>query len=162
MDMAVDLGVDAFVNQSVALRDREDQQETLKYITVPTLVMCGAEDTLCPIERHQLMHGLIKGRDWRLLPEPGICQLWNKPITLIQRFYAGWRNNGSGSFCALLQQVDTPTVCNAIEVVEVSAGLTHLRAAPCRRPTRRHLPLSDMHAPPRFQHSARRMTLSMW
>lgn len=71
MDMAVDLGVDAFVNQSVALRDREDQQETLKHITVPTLVMCGAEDTLCPIERHQLMHGLIKGSRLEIIAGAG-------------------------------------------------------------------------------------------
>lgn len=71
MDMAVDLGVDAFVNQSVALRDREDQQETLKHITVPTLVMCGAEDTLCPVERHQLMHGLIKGSRLEIIAGAG-------------------------------------------------------------------------------------------
>lgn len=71
MDMAVDLGVDAFVNQSVALRDREDQQETLKHITVPTLVMCGAEDALCPVERHQLMHGLIKGSRLEIIAGAG-------------------------------------------------------------------------------------------
>jgi pimeloyl-ACP methyl ester carboxylesterase len=71
MDMAVDLGVDAFVNQSVALRDREDQQETLKHITVPTLVMCGAEDALCPVERHQLMYGLIAGSRLEIIAGAG-------------------------------------------------------------------------------------------
>ncbi|ADE38295.1 alpha/beta hydrolase [Candidatus Puniceispirillum marinum IMCC1322] len=71
MDMAIDLGVEAFVNQSIALRDRQDQQEILKQITVPTLVMCGAKDTLCPIERHQLMHELITGSRFEIVDGAG-------------------------------------------------------------------------------------------
>ena len=71
MEMAIDLGVEAFVNQSVALRDRQDQQDTLKGITVPTLVMCGAEDVLCPIERHQLMHELIAGSRFEVVSGAG-------------------------------------------------------------------------------------------
>jgi pimeloyl-ACP methyl ester carboxylesterase len=61
MEMALELGADAFVRQSVALRDRRDQCDTLRGVTVPTLVLCGREDSLCPIERHQLMQGLVGG-----------------------------------------------------------------------------------------------------
>src|SRR6056297_121788 len=50
MDMARGLGVEVFVRQSRALQRRRDQQATLRRIDVPTLVLCGAEDTLCPIK----------------------------------------------------------------------------------------------------------------
>ncbi|MCB1312775.1 MAG: alpha/beta fold hydrolase [Sedimentitalea sp.] len=59
LEMALDLGADAFIRQSVALRDRPDQQESLRAVAVPTLILCGREDRLCPVERHELMHALI-------------------------------------------------------------------------------------------------------
>jgi pimeloyl-ACP methyl ester carboxylesterase len=61
MAMALDLGPEVFERQSIALRDRPDQQETLKSVRVPTLVLCGREDALCPVERHELMHALVPG-----------------------------------------------------------------------------------------------------
>lgn len=61
MDMALDLGPEVFLRQSRALRDRPDQQDTLRDVSVPTLVLCGAQDTLCPLERHELMHALVAG-----------------------------------------------------------------------------------------------------
>ncbi|SHJ27055.1 alpha/beta fold hydrolase [Wenxinia saemankumensis] len=71
MAMAMDLGPDVFVRQSVALRDRPDQQETLRGVTVPTLILCGAEDALCPVERHELMHGLIPGSTLTIIDGAG-------------------------------------------------------------------------------------------
>ncbi len=59
MAMAAALGPDVFLRQSRALRDRPDQQETLRTVRVPALVLCGREDTLCPLDRHELMHALI-------------------------------------------------------------------------------------------------------
>ena len=61
MEMALDLGPHVFATQSIALRDRPDQAETLKAIRVPTLVLCGREDRLCPVERHREMHRMIPG-----------------------------------------------------------------------------------------------------
>jgi pimeloyl-ACP methyl ester carboxylesterase len=61
MDMALSLGPAVFERQSRALRDRPDQQQALKDVHVPTLILCGRQDALCPVERHQLMHGLIPG-----------------------------------------------------------------------------------------------------
>lgn len=61
MAMALDLGPEVFVRQSLALRDRPDRQEVLRQVRVPTLVLCGREDRLCPIERHELMRDLIPG-----------------------------------------------------------------------------------------------------
>jgi pimeloyl-ACP methyl ester carboxylesterase len=61
MDMARDLGPEVFERQSIALRDRPDRQDVLRAVRVPALVLCGAEDALCPPERHELMHALIPG-----------------------------------------------------------------------------------------------------
>ncbi|WP_298857788.1 alpha/beta hydrolase [uncultured Sulfitobacter sp.] len=59
MDMAMDLGADVFVRQSMALRGRPDQRDTLRGVCVPTLVLCGRDDRLCPVARHELMHELV-------------------------------------------------------------------------------------------------------
>jgi|TARA_B110000908_G_C10210517_1_gene429975 pimeloyl-ACP methyl ester carboxylesterase len=59
MDMALALGADTFVRQSRALQRRRDQQGTLRKCKVPTLVLCGAHDALCPVKRHTFMAELI-------------------------------------------------------------------------------------------------------
>ncbi len=59
MDMAVSLGDEVFIAQSLALRDRRDHTETLKSVSCPTLILHGAEDKLCPPERHRFMRALI-------------------------------------------------------------------------------------------------------
>lgn len=53
MEMAMDLGADAFVNQSVALMNRRDQSDTLSKLSCPVLVLCGKHDQLCPVSRHE-------------------------------------------------------------------------------------------------------------
>ncbi len=60
MDMAMDLGPEVFCRQSIALRDRPDQTATLNHCEMPTLILCGREDGLCPVSRHELMHDLVK------------------------------------------------------------------------------------------------------
>jgi pimeloyl-ACP methyl ester carboxylesterase len=55
MEMALDLGPDVFLNQSRALMDRCDQTNTLRQAQLPALVLCGRDDTLCPMSRHELM-----------------------------------------------------------------------------------------------------------
>ncbi|WP_254899034.1 alpha/beta fold hydrolase [Thalassococcus arenae] len=59
MDMARGLGPDVFARQSRALQRRRDQQGTLRKIRVPTLVLCGEHDALCPVKRHVFMAELI-------------------------------------------------------------------------------------------------------
>lgn len=61
MAMAMDLGADVFIRQSLALRDRPDRQQVLRGIKVPTLILCGRDDRLCPVERHRLMNELVTG-----------------------------------------------------------------------------------------------------
>lgn len=59
MDMALTLGEEVFVAQSLALRDRPDQTQSLRAVRCPTLILHGKEDRLCPPERHHLMQDLI-------------------------------------------------------------------------------------------------------
>jgi pimeloyl-ACP methyl ester carboxylesterase len=59
MAMALDLGPEVFARQSRALRDRADRQAVLAAFKGPALVLMGAEDRLCPRDRHDLMHALM-------------------------------------------------------------------------------------------------------
>jgi pimeloyl-ACP methyl ester carboxylesterase len=68
MDMALSLGPQVFARQSRALRDRPDQQATLAAFTGPALVLMGAEDRLCPLDRHRLMHTLMPQSRLCILP----------------------------------------------------------------------------------------------
>ncbi|WP_336512079.1 alpha/beta fold hydrolase [Pseudaestuariivita rosea] len=71
MQMALDLGPDAFVRQSLALRDRPDQTATLRGFRDPALILCGRDDLLCPVERHELMHDLIPGSTLQIIDGAG-------------------------------------------------------------------------------------------
>ncbi len=84
MAMAMDLGPEVFIRQSKALRDRPDQQETLRGFTGPALVLCGAEDTLCPLERHELMHALMPQSHLEILPNAGHLPTLEQPALTTQ------------------------------------------------------------------------------
>lgn len=59
LEMALDMGPQVFARQSRALRARADQCETLQRYSGPSLVLTGAHDRLCPMERHTLMQELM-------------------------------------------------------------------------------------------------------
>ncbi|WP_425073369.1 alpha/beta fold hydrolase [Sagittula sp. S175] len=69
--MALDLGPQVFVRQSLALRDRPDQCATLAGFDGPTLILCGAQDALCPVARHELMHGLMPHAEYVVIGGAG-------------------------------------------------------------------------------------------
>jgi pimeloyl-ACP methyl ester carboxylesterase len=68
MDMAMALGPQVFARQSAALRGRIDQQTTLAAFKGPALVLMGAEDKLCPLDRHLLMHSLMPQSRLHIVP----------------------------------------------------------------------------------------------
>ncbi|CUH52093.1 alpha/beta fold hydrolase [Shimia marina] len=78
-DMALALGDQVFINQSIALRDRPDQTETLKYFDNPALVLCGEQDRLCPVARHELMHELLPNSTLTVLPDAGHLPTLEQP-----------------------------------------------------------------------------------
>lgn len=79
MAMASDLGPDVFEAQSRALRVRPDQREALRAVRVPTLILCGAEDTLCPLHRHETMRDLIPGATLTVIEGAGHLPTLEQP-----------------------------------------------------------------------------------
>ena len=59
VDMALSQGEDVFVRQSLALKNRHDQQETLALFDKPCLVLMGEADEICPLEKHECMVTLL-------------------------------------------------------------------------------------------------------
>jgi pimeloyl-ACP methyl ester carboxylesterase len=71
MDMALDLGPEVFARQSRALQRRPDQQKTLRAVRVPTLILCGRHDGLCPVRRHEFMAELMPGATLEIIEDAG-------------------------------------------------------------------------------------------
>lgn len=79
LDMALDLGPEVFRSQSLALRDRRDIVELLSTINVPTTVMCGAEDSLCPVTYHEYMANRIPGAKLVVIDDCGHMASMEQP-----------------------------------------------------------------------------------
>ncbi|MDA9772336.1 alpha/beta hydrolase [Amylibacter sp.] len=79
MDMALDIGPDTFIRQSIALRDRVDQKNTLGSYKRPALVLCGRHDVLCPLERHELMHTLLENSKLEIIEDAGHLPTLEQP-----------------------------------------------------------------------------------
>jgi pimeloyl-ACP methyl ester carboxylesterase len=80
LDMALSLGPDVFARQSRALRDRVDRQATLAAFRGPALVLMGAEDRLCPRDRHDLMHALMPQSRLVIIEGAGHLPTLERPI----------------------------------------------------------------------------------
>ena len=79
MAMAEALGADVFADQSRALQQRPDQCDTLRAVRVPTLILCGEDDTLCPLERQEMMRDLIFGARLAVIPGAGHLPILEQP-----------------------------------------------------------------------------------
>ncbi|SPF29449.1 Pimeloyl-[acyl-carrier protein] methyl ester esterase [Pontivivens insulae] len=79
MEMALKLGPDVFESQSIALRDRPDRQETLRGLECPSLVLMGREDSLCPLDRHELMASLLRGSTLEIIDGAGHLPVLEQP-----------------------------------------------------------------------------------
>lgn len=77
--MASDLGADVFIRQSRALRDRPDQQDTLRSYLGRSLILCGRHDALCPIERHELMRSLLPNSTLEIVENAGHLPTLEQP-----------------------------------------------------------------------------------
>ena len=79
MQMANALGPKVFAAQSHAIQTRPDQTETLRGLQVPALVLCGVDDQLCPVDRHELMHALIPNSRLTVIPGAGHLPTLEQP-----------------------------------------------------------------------------------
>ena len=88
LDMALTLGPEVFRQQSLALRDRADSVPTLATIDCPTLVLCGAEDKLCPVGYHELMARDIPDARLRVVEDCGHIASLEQPDTVTRELAA--------------------------------------------------------------------------
>lgn len=79
LDMAEKLGPEAFVSQSLALRDRPAYHDVLRAFRGPVLVLCGAEDRLCPPERHREMAALCPDAELVIVEGAGHISTLEQP-----------------------------------------------------------------------------------
>nr|WP_300307455.1 alpha/beta fold hydrolase [Halomonas sp.] len=79
-DMAASLGPEAFIRQSLALRDREDLSDVLQRSHIPTLILGGHNDLLCPPERHEYMASLMPHAKLVMLAETAHLSTLERPV----------------------------------------------------------------------------------
>ncbi|MED7789617.1 alpha/beta hydrolase, partial [Francisella sp. 19X1-34] len=90
INMARDGTLKAFMNQWNALMTRPDSLRTLTEIRCPTLIICGEEDMLIPVEKHKFMNEQIKDSDLVILKECGHLSTLESPLEVnqtIQKWY---------------------------------------------------------------------------
>jgi pimeloyl-ACP methyl ester carboxylesterase len=79
IDMAMELGPDVFVDQSVALRDRPSHEEALAAFNGPALVLHGSEDQLCTPQRHREIAALFSNGVLVEIPGAGHISTLEQP-----------------------------------------------------------------------------------
>ncbi len=82
LDMAMSLGPEVFEKQSLALRNRMDSVDTLSEINCPAVVICGAEDTLCPIGHHEYMAARMPNAELIVIDDCGHMSSMEQPQTV--------------------------------------------------------------------------------
>nr|WP_174826061.1 alpha/beta fold hydrolase [Ruegeria arenilitoris] len=82
IEMALDLGPAVFERQIRALQRRPDQQGELRRIRVPTLILCGAHDTLTPQRKQAFMADLIPGAELLVVADAGHLPTLEAPRTV--------------------------------------------------------------------------------
>lgn len=70
-DMAKALGPDVYVRQSRAMQRRKDQQNVLRKIKQPALVMCGYHDGQNTLRRHEFIAELIPNAKLEVIEDAG-------------------------------------------------------------------------------------------
>lgn len=79
LDMATEVGAEAFQKQQLALMKRPDFREFLPNITCPTLIICGEQDALTPPKVHQEMADLIPNSHLHIIANCGHVSTMERP-----------------------------------------------------------------------------------
>lgn len=77
--MAKNVGKDGFIRQQKAIMSRADSRPLLASIGCPTLVLCGRQDQLTPLDRHEEMAAGIKGARLEVIEDCGHVSTMEKP-----------------------------------------------------------------------------------
>lgn len=79
VDMARAIGPAAFIRQNAAQFTRRDQSDLLAGIDCPTLVLCGAEERVCPVELHREIARSIPESELVVVAEAGHLSTLDNP-----------------------------------------------------------------------------------
>ena len=77
--MAKNVGKEGFIRQQRAIMSRADSRPLLATIACPTLVLCGRQDQLTPLDRHEEMAAGIKSSRLEVLEDCGHMSTMEKP-----------------------------------------------------------------------------------
>jgi pimeloyl-ACP methyl ester carboxylesterase len=95
MAMAERVGAAAFLRQQHAIMSRPDSRPDLPSIAAPTLVICGRQDALTPLEKSEEMAAAIPGARLAVIEECGHLATMEQPqaVTALMRL---WREAAFG------------------------------------------------------------------
>lgn len=79
IDMAANVGRDVFVQQQTAILNRVDGRPDLGDINVDTLIICGRQDELTPVELMQELADNIRNSAFHIIEECGHLSPLEKP-----------------------------------------------------------------------------------
>lgn len=88
-DMAERTGIEGFVRQQSAIIGRPDSRPGLESIAVPTLIVCGREDAITPLARHEEMAASIPDARLVIVEECGHLSTLERPAE-VNRALRDW------------------------------------------------------------------------
>jgi len=97
-DMAIILGPDVFIDQSEALRTRRDNSDAVAQIVAPVLLLCGAEDRLCPPDWHAKLAANCRNATFRQIDGAGHMLPLEQPAAMNAEIN-NWIANNKGELC---------------------------------------------------------------
>jgi pimeloyl-ACP methyl ester carboxylesterase len=77
--MARNIGKESFVRQQRAIMSRADSLPLLASINCPTLVLCGRQDALTPLAKHEEIAAGIEGAQLEIIEDCGHLSTLEKP-----------------------------------------------------------------------------------
>jgi pimeloyl-ACP methyl ester carboxylesterase len=80
--MAGEIGKEAFVRQERAIMSRADSRPLLPGIACPTLVLCGRQDALTPLERHEEIAAAVPGARLEVVEDCGHLSTLERPAAV--------------------------------------------------------------------------------
>ena len=95
LQMARDVGRDAFLCQIKAQLNRPDSTKDLQGITCPTLILTGRQDQLCNVEIHQEMADLISNSTFEIIEECGHLSTLEQPERVNKVIREWWLKKGN-------------------------------------------------------------------
>lgn len=89
INMASDIGREAYLRQQTAILGRPDSRPLLPSITCPTLVVCGREDMLTPLQRSREIAEAIPGGTLEIIEQAGHLVTLERP-DVVNRILLRW------------------------------------------------------------------------